>query len=300
MHKPTFYLLLTSLFCGFSLFGQRTRETISFRLTPHNNILVPALLNGTDSVTLMFHTASSSLTLTEDAVKKLRSLRFEGSDRVDSWGGGTSGSRYSPGNRLQIGSLHWENLPLWENQFSGPGSDGKFGLDLFAGKTTEIDFDHNRIILYDSLPRKAKHFEKHELVFENGMPFLEAACEIDGKPIRNRFLIHSGYAGSVLLDDAFVSQNPALGRLEVIAENELKDSFGNILKTKKAVMPAFIIGTQRLENIPVGYFEGSVGRQKMSILGGDLLKRFHILIDAKHGHIYLKPGRLAKTPYANV
>lgn len=42
---------------------------------------------------------------------------------------------------------------------------------------------------------------------------------------------------------------------------------------------------------------GSIGRQKMSVLGGDLLKHFNIIIDRKNGFIYIKPNQLMDTPF---
>ncbi len=80
----------------------------------------------------------------------------------------------------------------------------------------------------------------------------------------------------------------------------MKDSYGNILKTKKAIMPLVKIGNEQLTDVPVGFFEGAIGRQKMSILGGDILKRFNWIIDAERKFIYLKANRLTATDYFNL
>ncbi len=113
-------------------------------------------------------------------------------------------------------------------------------------------------------------------------------------------LIHSGYSGSILLDDQFVADNKLGEKLKVIDEKELKDSFGHILKTEKAIMPGFVIGKEKLSNVPVGFFQGAIGRQKMSIMGGDLLKRFNIIIDADRQYIYLKANHLKGSDHLNV
>ena len=47
-----------------------------------------------------------------------------------------------------------------------------------------------------------------------------------------------------------------------------------------------------LDDITVGFFSGAIGRQKMSVLGGNVLKRFNILIDSEREHIYLKSNGL--------
>ena len=107
-------------------------------------------------------------------------------DSVKSWGGNDNTSRFSKSNTLQIGSLKWNNVPIWENKNSGQHTDGKFGLDLFEQKIIEIDYDKNVLIIHHVLPQKIKTYEKLKLTFENEMMFIEANS-INGK---NLSLIH--------------------------------------------------------------------------------------------------------------
>jgi len=282
------------LFCPLFIFSQ---TKIPFELTPYNNLKIKAIINQKDTVNLMFHTAANSLTLTEEATKKMKNLVFDRSDSVKSWGGNGNSSRFSKSNVLQIGELKWENIPIWENTNSGQETDGKFGLELFANKVIEIDFDQKLIVLYNELPTKIKEFEKLKLTFEDEMMFVEVDLGIDQQIMHNKFLVHSGYAGSILLDDKFTVDNAIDSRLKVIDEKTLKDSFGNILKTKKAIIPIVKIGKKILKEVPVSFFTGVLGRQKMSIIGGDLLKRFNIIIDAQRTNIYLKPNKLMNSAY---
>ncbi len=85
--------------------------------------------------------------------------------------------------------------------------------------------------------------------------------------------------------------------LEVVDEQKLTDSYGNVVKVKKAIMPELGIGRLRLTNVPAGFFDGTIGTQNMSVLGGDVLKRFNIIIDAKREFIYLKPSKQLKSDY---
>jgi hypothetical protein len=275
----------------------QTEHIIPFELTPHNNISVKAILNRRDTVHLMFHTAASDLTLTEEATGKIKSLKYEGTDSVKSWGGSSNASRFSKGNFLQIGDREWKEVSIWENKNSGPGTDGKFGTDLFANQVIEIDFERKRIILHAGLPAKTAQYEKLKLDFENDMLFIEASCTIGTSTFRNRFLLHSGYSGGILFDDKFAADNRLGDKLTIVGEKSLKDSYGNILKTKKAILPTLVIGRENLSDVPAGFFEGAIGRQKMSIFGGDLLKRFNIIIDEKRAFIYLKANQLKELAY---
>lgn len=278
----------------------RNTYRIPFELTEHNNISVQLVLNKQDTVRLMFHTAASSVTLTEEAIQKLKSLRFSGTDTVSSWGGGGNSARFSPGNSLQAGALQWNNIPIWENKHSGRGTDGKFGLDLFQNKVVEIDFDQKQIILHDALPRKSRKYEKLPVTYTNDLMFVQADCQAGDSLLSNKMLIHSGYAGAVLLDDQFAATHKLAEKLTIVGEKELKDSYGNSIKTQKVLLPALLIGQEKLALVPAGFFAGAIGRQKMSILGFDVLKRFNLLIDAQRAHIYLRPNKLKRTGYMNV
>jgi hypothetical protein len=104
-------------------------------------------------------------------------------------------------------------------------------------------------------------------------------------------MIHSGFGGTILLDNDFVAKNK-LDRFETVSESELRDSFGNVLKTKKVSLPELSFGESTFSKMPVGFFEGAIGKQKMSVVGGDVLKRFNILIGLDRTEIYLKPNSL--------
>lgn len=303
MHKFTVCLLIVLAgFCQAAL-GQNNSEkkyTIPFELTDYNNLSVQAVLNEKDTVHLMFHTATNEVELTEDAVKKLKSIKFDGTvNDVKSWGGAENESRFSKGNSIQIGAMKWENVLLWEDKNSGQHTDGKFGLKLFKDKAVEIDFDKKVIVVYSELPKKVKKYDKLKIIHQNNSMFLEATSEINGTTYVNKFLIHSGYSGAVLFDDVFAVDNKLEEKLKITGEKELKDSYGHILKTKKAMLASFVIGNQKLTDVSVSFFSGTKLQQSMSVLGGDVLKRFNIIFDAKREYIYLKLNNLKDAAYLN-
>ena len=85
--------------------------------------------------------------------------------------------------------------------------------------------------------------------------------------------------------------------LPLLSESELLDSFGNVLKTKKSELQLLQIGSFHFDSIPASFFEGAIGRQKMSVLGMDILKRFNLVLDIKSNMIYLQKNQLFSTPY---
>lgn len=271
-------------------------DSIPFKLSSHNNIILKALLNNQDSLNLMFHTDAGDLSLISSKTSLMKSIKWKSETEVKSWGG-SSTSRYSEGNSLSIGRIIWDSLPIWENQHSGPGTDGKIGPYFFEGKVLVLDFEKKLLIVQKDLPYNIQDFQKIPILKEKGSMYIEGWTIIGKNRFINKFLIHSGFGGTVLYDDAFTAENKLGEKLEITSESELRDSFGNVLKTKKALLPQFQIAGFILNDLPIGFFEGSIGKQKMSVIGGDLLKRFNIVWDANREFIYLQPNSLSKLPY---
>jgi len=274
-------------------------DTIPFNLTSHNNIAIKAIINEVDTVSLMFHTAANDVSLISEPTKTINSVSWgEKIGGVKSWGGNGS-QRTSKNNTLKIGAFQWDSLLIWESQHSGPTTDGKFGPNLFANKFIELNYDLSVMVIHNSIPPEIEDYEKLRIQLENGNMFMEAKSKIGKREILNRYLIHSGYSGTILFDDAFAEANNLSDQIDITEEQELKDSLGNVLKTKKGKLPSFWVGAEELENMPVGFFSGGIGKQKISVVGGGLLKKFNIIFDSARENIYVKPNRLNEPSFEN-
>lgn len=277
-----------------------TSDTIPFTFTKYNNISIQAILNGMDTLDLMFHTAAIGVGVIRKVSEKLKSFEIDETIEGASGWGGDGTMRVSNGNTLEIGAQNWEDLAIFEGEHSGHFTDGKFGPDRFKDKVVEIDFHAQRLIVHSHLPAIGDGFEKYDLLFKGPLMFLQGKFDIgDGRQLSNNLLIHSGYSGAVLLDDQFVSDHRIGEKLEIIKEQELKDSFGNVVKTRKAILPSLTLGGITFRDMPIGFFEGAMGRQRMSVLGGDLLKRFHLILDLQSAEIYLKPNELVGLAFSD-
>lgn len=266
---------------------------IPFNLTAHNNIVVKTRLNDKDTLKLMLHTAARDVTLTEDATRKSKSIQWTGRNKVESWGG-ESDARFSKANRVQMGYLKRSNITVWEDKNSGKDTDGKFGLDFFSNQIVEINFDRRRIVLHKILPRKAETYERLQMENQDGELLVQGTCLIDGKTYSNKFLLHSGYSGGILLDDEFAANAGIDGKIKITEEASLKDSFGNTLQVKKGILPVFALGGSQISNVPVGFFAGSLGTQKISIIGSEILIKFNLIFDLAHRHLYIAPRRIER------
>ncbi len=290
------YLLLTLAIGQFDLaHAQGNKKTvIPFRLSAENNIIVNGLLNGKDSVSLMLHTAANALTITEESLKKMASLRFGGSvDSVKSWGGESGSSSISKGNQLVLAGFHADSLTVWTDLRSGYETDGKFGLNLFARKAVVVNFDQGTISIQDEKPLIPRGYQRFDLINRDGLFYIGATLKFDTVSFANTYLLHSGYSGGLLLDDAYTAQHAIAQQITVVSEKKLSDAYGNVLHIKNGRAPLLIIGGFSLKDVAVGFFEGAIGRQKMSVAGMEILKQFNWIITADRKFIYLIPNRSA-------
>lgn len=265
-----------------------TSDSIPFIFTEYNNILIPALINKTDSAVLLFHLAADDgVSITTKAIEKLKTIEWNGKDSASAWGGKNE-SKFSNLNKLKIGNSTWDSIFFTESYRSAHYSDGKFGPTLFTNKVFEINFNKNLLITLQTLPAHISDYQKIDLKIKDGMFFISIILEIQNEFISQDFLIHSGYSSFLLLDDMFTKHHNLSEKLELINSETLTDSFGNKLTTKESRIQSIQIGDIKLEGVDVSFFNGALAKQKISVLGMGVLKQFNLVFDVKKKVLYMK------------
>ncbi|MBL7771712.1 MAG: hypothetical protein JNM95_02480 [Chitinophagaceae bacterium] len=264
-------------------------QQIPFRLTKHNNIVVKAVLNEKDSLHLMFHTGESDVTLIKSIIPKLQTIKFSDSvEHVGSWGSEYNTSDYSLNNTVKMAEFFIDSCTLWSDMYSGYETEGKFGMNLFKDKFVWVNFDSNCLVVSKAIPVDLSDYNKLELDDQNGLLFIKATGVFGKNKLQHTFMIHSGYEGGLLFDDDFSGKNNLSRCVEVTDEKKFKDSFGNIISIKNAQLDKFIVGNFNMQHIPIGFFEGGIGNQNMSVFGGALFKQFNWVFDAQRKYVYIK------------
>ncbi|WBV56921.1 hypothetical protein PFY10_00510 [Chryseobacterium daecheongense] len=274
------------LFFLIDLTTLHAQETIPFRLTKHNNIIVKALVNDKDSLDLMFQIAMEDASISPQRTRKADHIIFNKDEISDN-------------NRVQLGKITWKNVRFFDNELTGHEADGKFGTRAFSGKAFKIDYDHNQFVIYDHLP-DLEGFQPIKLYLERDQLFIEAENIIDGKTITGRFLLQSGYSGGLLYNNQFAEDNLLDKKLKITGEKTLKNSSGKSVITKQGILPEFKIGNTTLKNVSAGFFAGDLKTQKVSYFAADLIKRFIWIFDADRKTAYIKPSRYFSDPYYKI
>ena len=298
MNKKLLSVLLTIL--TISSFGQNMVKEIPFRLTKYNNILVPVIINQKDTVQLMLHTGSDYITIIEDSYKKMKSIAISDTlNNVTSWAG-YSDMKMSQNNIVKFGEEEFNQIPIFIDKQSGHESDGKIGLKFFEGKYLEINFDENKLYVYDKAPSKLKKYIKLNSRYSQETLYIKAFPLIDKKPIETEFMIHTGFSGALMISDDFAKEYKLLEKFEIIGESKLSDAAGNVILSKKSILPNFELANQTFQNVPISFFDSTIKIQHKNIMGGDLIKRFNLILNPEKNILYVKKSKYYRAEYCKL
>ncbi|QTV05478.1 hypothetical protein [Faecalibacter bovis] len=154
--------------------AQNPQNEIPFRLTKFNNIVLPVILNNKDTLQLMFHTGSDYISIIEKSLPKFKTIELNDTIKdVTSWAG-YSDQAMSFNNLIILGKKKFKKTPIFIDQQSGHETDGKIGMKYFENKYLEIDFDSNKLKVYDEMPESITTFQKLKSRYENQSLFFEA------------------------------------------------------------------------------------------------------------------------------
>ncbi|WP_295676408.1 hypothetical protein [uncultured Empedobacter sp.] len=295
MKKTIFTLLFTII--SIVIFGQNMVKEIPFQLTKYNNILVPVIINQKDTVQLMLHTGSDYISIIDDSYKKMKSISISDTlNNVTSWAG-YSDMKMSQNNVIKFGDVEFSKIPIFIDKQSGHESDGKIGLKFFEGKYFEINFDKNKLYVYDKAPTKLKKYTKLNSRYSQETLYVKAFPFIDKKPIETELMIHTGFSGALMISDDFAKEYKLLEKFEIIGESKLSDAAGNVILSKKSILPDFELANQTFKNVPMSFFDSTIKIQHKNIMGGDLIKRFNLILNPEKDILYVKKSKYYKDEY---
>ena len=272
-------------------------DTIPFILTNYNNISIKTIVNQRDTLDLMFHSGVSSVYVTKEGLAKTKHLKVDKSGHVTSWAGRAEAG-FSTTNSLRVGNFECDSLEITIDERSGQGTDGKFGFSFFENTVLEVNYDLNQLIIHKKLPKSLKGYTKLPLEFVNSSFFLDTKIKIKEQVYSDKFMFHTGYAGSVILGTQFMDKHQLRGQLDTLGVEELKDSYSNIMKNITTNFAAVRVGETDFVNVKGSVMDKKV-RFPTSVLGNDVLKRFNVLVDFQNDFIYLKLNKLINMPYRN-
>jgi hypothetical protein len=296
-------------------FTSKTRSVqIPFRFV-NNLMVIPMHINGSDTMRFILDTGVKTALITglgnsEVQLRGTRKIRIRGLGDGDDLE-----ALLSYGNRFDIlptvrGDNH-DVLVLTEDIFTlstklGVRVHGIIGYDVFKNFVAEIDYAEHKIMLY--LPERYRRRPSGQmipLVIDDGKPYLETTVEFeDGSRTKVKLLVDTGASYALSLDPASSPDIVLPGKTidAYLGQGLSGDIHGKIGRVK-----SIELGKYKFKNLITSFPDSSSLRQlagatpRNGQLGGDILKRFYMVVDYPNSRLYLKPnGEYGRPFYYNL
>ena len=290
-------LLLCYSYClsqqGLKLPANIKKDKVSFELV-NNLVIVPVEVNG-DKLSFLLDTGVNSTILF--GITEADSLRVNNTKPIKVRGLGDGNgvtALKSKNNTFRIGDAmdrnHSINVIFEESlNFSarmGIPIHGILGSDFFKNFVVKTDYTSKKITFYDPLKyrtKKCKDCEIFELKFHNNKPYVKIKTASLDSPIQDiTLLVDSGSSDALWLFDEE-------GMLPLSPEKYLNDflglGFSGNIFGKRSKLDKVWVGGFRLNDVKVAFPDKSatdgIGffKERDGSIGGDLLKRFTVIMD---------------------
>ncbi|GIZ07719.1 hypothetical protein FUMI01_04460 [Flavobacterium sp. UMI-01] len=273
-------------------------------------VLIPVKLNGVPLTFLLDTGVGQTIVFSVDEsnnsqyknVEKIR-LKGFGSDY-------TALGLKSTDNVLEIKGMQSQSHLLYvilggEFNFSdhlGVPVNGIIGHSFFKNHLVEINYAKKRITLYKDTPKNTKRvfrkFTQLPLIIEKDKPYVMGNVTINNRSIPVKLLLDVGNSDSVWLFENDKIKIPTKNFDDYLGKGFSGDAYG-----KRAKIEAFQLDNFTFKR-PIVAFPDSTTIQylkfvpgRMGSVGGEILKRFSVMIDYKNSNLYLKPNGMFANPF---
>jgi hypothetical protein len=264
-----------------------------------NLIFVQVRVNDSRPLWFILDSTASSSVVNARAAKEL-GMRTRGKVRGTS-GEGAIEAELVPGVSLKLPGVEVSGLtvaaiPL--DAFApvmGRPIGGIVGYDLISQFVVEIDYEQKTINLYaPAAYRYAGAGERLPVTFRDKKPLIEAWVTPEGRAaVKGRFEVATASSGALLLNRLFVEKHRIL---KTISNASLGNTggVGGLTRTLVGRVRSIRVGRFDICAPAVSFSQGARGEQASAaydgVLGGEVFRRFKVILDYTRGQIYLDPN----------
>ncbi|EGV42506.1 hypothetical protein BZARG_2205 [Bizionia argentinensis JUB59] len=281
------------LLCILSANISNAQETIPFKLGDDNRIYMKGIVNQSDTLDLVFDLGANITVINKTRMKK-NNVNIKFDTLVSNSGtNGSSEEEKSFNNQVVLGKQKYKNIDILGISYPEDDlMDGIIGWNFFKDKIVQINYESKELLIYDKLPELSKGYNKCKLklVDDDGLPYVEVIVYKGKKKVKIWAMLDTGYNSELLVYFKEVKKNDLLNKFQVIGEATSYGTDGSISKQDKILLPKFSISGFEIYNMPSYLNKTEFETDIPAILGGNLLKRFHIVLDFEKKLIYLKPN----------
>ena len=305
-----FILLAESLWAQSSHnfhFTSTKRKLLRIPFELHSNLIIlPLLINGSDTLNFILDSGISMTLLTDPLVAKALGLKYVRKVQITGVGHGESlealvainNSIALPGveaSGQSIVALSEDVLHL--SNYVGMPIHGVFGFDLFRYFVVKIDFSNKLLTLYqpDKYEYKGKG-EKIPITVEDAKPYLQAkAIWADNRSVPIKVILDTGAGHALSLD---MGSHEEIQLPDKIVRAQLGRGLNGIISGSLGRLEKIQIGKFELENVITSFPDtNSAAAQiakrvnRQGNIGCELLRRFDVIFDYSRNYVVLKPNK---------
>lgn len=296
MIQMKFYVLLflSALFARLST----AQEVIPFILKEDNRIYVKGVINESDSLDLIFDLGANITVINKTRMEvKNAVVRFD--TIVSNIGGnGTSNEELSLSNQVSLGSQVYEYIEILGIAY--PESemfDGIIGWNFFQDKIVRINFESMELEIHSELPELSNGYSKCKLKFLEEVPYMEFMVFNGKKKVKFWAMLDTGNNGILEIYYSTAMENDLSNAFQVIGASTSVGTDGNVSKSDLVLIPKTNMGGFEIYNMPVNMALSKTDSSIPALMGGNLLKRFHMVLDFENELVYLKPNYLINSEF---
>lgn len=290
------------ILCFFINFYSRTllaQDTIPFTLGSDNRIYMKGHINDSDSLNLVFDLGANITVINKTKLKENK-LKIGFDSIVDNAGGnGVTKEELSNNNRVTLYNFTKQEQKVLGISYHGNEPlDGIIGWNFFEDKIVRIDYESNQLVIYNEDYKVSKAYNTTKIKYINGLPFIQTIIYKGKRKVNIWSMIDTGYNSKVKVYYEPVAKNNLLGHYQVIGESTSFGTDGNGVKSDLVLLPKYQIAGFQIYNMPTDLIKTKEDKsQYESLLGGALLKRFHIVLDFKGRKAYFMPNILINSKF---
>lgn len=273
-----------------------TSDTLQFTLGEKNRIHLKGKINNSEPVDFIFDTGAGTNVVRTATIGDKVNLKIDGITQNNGADGVTTKEK-SSGNTFEIENLIWEDARVVSIDYKKPSFDAVLGWGAFKFKVLEIDYENKIMVSHKNL-KIPNEYAKLPMQMNGGTPYIEVSLFTDGKESKSWFSVDTGFNKSVLVSEKFTKENGLLNNAEILKTSTYQGSAGIPRKKLDILLSKIKIGPYEIYHFPISITDKDPeGVEDNDYLGGELLKRFNVILDFKNNFIYFKPNRLIHLPF---
>jgi len=269
----------------------------------NNLLLLRVSVNGSRPLKFIFDTGASHSAIDAKRAAEL-GLKTEGQADGTATGGRIEGT-FTRGVSFKVPGAEVSNQLIVAIPFPEvPGFefDGVIGYDFINQFVIEIDYLNKFMNLYNPRTYAYKGKEKPiPLAFYGArVPFLTTKIVLEGKaPLDATLLVDTGADGTFVISGPFVAKHQLLSAIPNSVKDRGRGAGGEERRTLGQVKAAHI-GRFVMKDPPLAlslHADGSDGKDKDGVVGGEIFRRFKLILDYRNQRMFLEPNKSFNDPY---